>query len=97
MEMETSTHLLCVLVFVICPSQFPLLAAGTSRCPPVLSSPRARGLISEMLQGPGRLVQRRLLLSCFCCRLVVLPMVNVGRLWRGLRDLAAEERLAQRY
>jgi hypothetical protein len=96
MEMETSTHLLSVLASVICPFQFPLLAAGISRCPPVLSSPRARGLILEMLQGPGRLVQRLLLLWCFCRRLVVLPMVNVGK-WRGLRDLAAEERLAQRY
>jgi hypothetical protein len=49
-----------------------------------------------MLQGPGRLVQRLLLLSCSFGRLVVLPMVNVGKRM-GLRELAAEERLAQRY
>jgi hypothetical protein len=48
-----------------------------------------------MLQGPGRLVQR-LLLWCSFGRLVVLPMVNVGKRM-GLRELAAEERLAQRY
>jgi hypothetical protein len=47
-----------------------------------------------MLQGPGRLMQR--LLWCFCRRLVVLPVVNVGK-WMGLWDLAAGEQRAQYY
>jgi len=47
-----------------------------------------------MLQGPDRLVQRPL--WCSFGRLVVLPMVNVGKRM-GLRELAAEERLVQRY
>lgn len=56
-----ATHLLCAQVAPVCLSQFPLRVSCIARCPPVLSSPTTRALISGKLQGPSRpLPQRRL-------------------------------------
>lgn len=49
------THLLCVQVVLVCPSQSPLPVSDIVRCPLVLSSLIIRGQISGTLQGPNRL------------------------------------------